>query len=349
MLAYRITQFGAPLAEMKEANPAPKGTEVLLKMTGCGVCHSDVHIWEGHFDMGGGRKVPAVSNDTLPLAMGHEVAGEVVAVGPEASGVKVGDRRVVYPWIGCGQCATCKAGDEHLCNKPRQIGVNVDGGFADHVLVPHARYLLDYTGVDHDLACTFACSGLTAFSALKKIGKLGDGQPLLIIGAGGVGLAGVKLAKAVTGVAPIVADIDDKKLELAKQAGAADVINSTAADAVKRLVAQTGGGVAGAVDFVGAESSTKFGTSVLRKGGKLVIVGLFGGTFSVPVPMFPFRSWTVQGSMTGRLDELKELLELGRRGLVQSPPISNRPLAQAGQTVEDLKAGRIMGRVVLHP
>lgn len=349
MLAYRITQFGAPLAAMKEANPAPKGTEVLLKMTGCGVCHSDVHIWEGHFDMGGGRKVPAVSNDTLPLAMGHEVAGEVVAFGPEASGVKVGDRRVVYPWIGCGQCATCKAGDEHLCNKPRQIGVNVDGGFADHVLVPHGRYLLDYTGVDHDLACTFACSGLTAFSALKKIGRLSEGQALLIIGAGGVGLAGVKLAKAVTGVAPIVADIDDKKLELAKQAGAADVINSTASDAVKRLVAQTGGGVAGAVDFVGAESSTKFGTSVLRKGGKLVIVGLFGGSFTVPVPMFPFRSWTVQGSMTGRLDELQELLELGRKGLVQSPPISNRPLAQAGQTVEDLKAGRVMGRVVLHP
>jgi D-arabinose 1-dehydrogenase-like Zn-dependent alcohol dehydrogenase len=349
MLAYRITQFGAPLTEMKEANPAPKGTEVLLKMTGCGVCHSDVHIWEGHFDMGGGRKVPAVSNDTLPLAMGHEVAGEVVAVGPEATGVKVGDRRVVYPWIGCGQCATCKAGDEHLCNKPRAVGVNIDGGFADHVLVPHGRYLLDYTGVEHDLACTFACSGLTAFSALKKIGKLGDGQPLLIIGAGGVGLAGVKLAKAVTGVAPIVADIDDKKLELARAAGASDVINSTAADAVKRLVAQTGGGVAGAVDFVGAESSTRFGTSVLRKGGKLVIVGLFGGSFTVPVPMFPFRSWTVQGSMTGRLDELQELLELGRKGLVQSPPISNRPLAQAGATVEDLKAGRILGRVVLHP
>lgn len=349
MLAYRITQFGAPLTEMKEANPAPKGTEVLLKMTGCGVCHSDVHIWEGHFDMGGGRKVPAVSNDTLPLAMGHEVAGEVVAVGPEATGVKVGDRRVVYPWIGCGQCATCKTGDEHLCNKPRQVGVNIDGGFADHVLVPHGRYLLDYTGVDHDLACTFACSGLTAFSALRKIGKLSEGQPLLIIGAGGVGLAGVKLAKAVTGVAPIVADIDDKKLELAKQAGASDVINSSAADAAKRLVAQTGGGVQGAVDFVGAESSTKFGTSVLRKGGKLVIVGLFGGSFTVPVPMFPFRSWTVQGSMTGRLDELQELLDLGRKGLVQSPPISNRPLAQAGQTVADLKAGRILGRVVLHP
>lgn len=349
MLAYRVTQFGAPLTEMKGPNPAPKGTEVLLKMTGCGVCHSDVHIWEGHFDMGGGRTVPAVSNDTLPLAMGHEVAGEVVALGPDATGVKVGDRRVVYPWIGCGQCATCKAGDEHLCNKPRAVGVNVDGGFADHVLVPHARYLLDYSGVEHDLACTFACSGLTAFSALKKIGKLREGEPLLIIGAGGVGLAGVKLAKAVTGVAPIVADIDDKKLELAKQAGASEGINSTAGDAVKRLVAQTGGGVMGAVDFVGAESSTKFGTSVLRKGGKLVIVGLFGGTFSVPVPMFPFRSWTVQGSMTGRLDELQELLDLGRKGLVQSPPISNRPLNQAGATVEDLKAGRIMGRVVLHP
>lgn len=349
MLAYRITQFGAPLSAMQEANPKPKGSEVLLKVTGCGVCHSDVHIWDGYFDMGGGRKVPAISNDTLPVAMGHEVAGEVIELGPDAKGVKIGDRRVVYPWIGCGQCAICNRGEEHLCNKPRAIGVNRDGGFADHVLVPDAKYLVDYSGLDHDLACTFACSGLTAFSAIKKIGKIGAGGSLLIIGAGGLGLVGIKLAKAVTGVAPIVADIDDKKLEAAKAAGAAEVINSSAPDAAKRLIAMTGGGVTGAVDFVGAESSVKFGTGVLGKAGKLVIVGLFGGSITLPVPMFPFRSWSIQGSMTGSLAELEELIDLGRKGIVQSPPLATRPLAEAQKTVEELKAGKIVGRIVLHP
>ena len=198
MQSYRITRFGQPLEAANEPDPSPKGSEVLLRVTGCGVCHSDLHLWEGFFDLGGGKKLPVGSGEgALPLTLGHEIAGEVIALGPEASGVALGDKRVVFPWIGCGACAYCQRGEEHLCGKSRALGVARPGGYSDRILVPHARYLLDYTGMPTELACTFACSGLTAYSALKKIGRLSESEPLLIVGAGGVGLAGVRLAKAV--------------------------------------------------------------------------------------------------------------------------------------------------------
>lgn len=349
MLSYNVTKFGQRLEPANQPDPVPQGSEVLLRVTNCGVCHSDLHLWDGYFDLGGGKKLPVGGGEgALPMTLGHEITGEVIALGPDASGVAIGDKRVVFPWIGCGTCAYCLRGDEHICNKPRALGINRPGGYADRVLVPHGRYLLDYSGLPPELACTFACSGLTAYSALKKIGKLAADEPLLIIGAGGVGLAGVRLAKAVCGVAPIVADINDAKLEAAKAAGAAAVINSSAADAGKQLFKLTGG-VIGAVDFVGADSSANFGQAGLRKGGKLVIVGLFGGTFSIPVAMFPMRSMTISGSFVGSLAEMHELLELGKKGLVAPIPVRQRPLADAADTLADLKAGKIVGRVVLAP
>ncbi|HRD79088.1 MAG TPA: alcohol dehydrogenase catalytic domain-containing protein, partial [Hyphomicrobiaceae bacterium] len=114
------------------------------------------------------------------------------AVGPEASGAAVGDKRVVYPWIGCGTCHTCTSGDEQLCNAPQALGVHRDGGFATKVLVPDTRYLVEYAPLPEAQACTYACSGLTAFGALKKLVPFPSGGRLLIIGAGGVGLSGVR-------------------------------------------------------------------------------------------------------------------------------------------------------------
>ncbi|MCW5731848.1 MAG: alcohol dehydrogenase catalytic domain-containing protein [Alphaproteobacteria bacterium] len=347
MLSYRVASFGEQLKEAREPDPEPKGAEVLLRIEASGVCHSDLHLWEGYFDMGAGKKLPFGS--ALPLTLGHEIAGEVLAVGPEASGVKVGDRRVVFPWIGCGQCAFCRAGDEHLCGKPQALGINRHGGYADRVLVPHSRYLIDFAGVPAELACTLACSGLTAFGALKKVGRLAEGQRLLIVGAGGVGMAAVRLAEIVTGQAPIVADIDDAKLAAAKAAGAAEVINTREDGAAKKIFGMSGGGVAAALDFVGSEPSVNFAVGALKKGGRLFIVGLFGGLLSMPIPMFPFRVIQIGGSYVGSLADMQELVALARSGRVQPIPITRRPLAEASRTLEDLKAGRIVGRVVLAP
>lgn len=352
MDSYRVTAFGAPLALQSEPTPVPKGREVLVRTTGCGVCHSDVHLHEGSFDLGGGRKVDMARSVGLPRTLGHEIVGEVVAIGegvPHGE-AHVGQRRVVFPWIGCQQCPVCKSGDEHLCNQPRALGVNRDGGYASHVLVPDPKYLFAYDGLDDALAATYACSGLTAFGALKKAREaVKHGGELLIIGAGGVGLSGVRMAEAVTGVKPIVADLDKAKWAAAREAGAKETIDPRDPEAGKALYRMTGGGVAAAIDFVGAAASFTFGFNALRKSGRLVIVGLFGGSASLPVPMIPLKNATVIGSYVGNLEDMHELMTLARSGKVPGLPIATRPLADANEVLSSLAAGKIVGRVVLRP
>lgn len=173
MISYQVDTFGRPLAQVVRDIPTPKGTEVVLQVGSCGVCHSDVHLHDGYFDLGNDVKLDMTRTVKPPRTLGHEIAGTVVAVGPEAQGVSIGDRRVVFPWIGCGTCSLCTAGQEHLCNSPQALGIHRDGGFATHTVVPHGKYLLDYGNLAEEQACTYACSGLTAYSALKKVAPLG--------------------------------------------------------------------------------------------------------------------------------------------------------------------------------
>jgi D-arabinose 1-dehydrogenase-like Zn-dependent alcohol dehydrogenase len=349
LLSQHFTAFGAPLAQSERATPRPIGSEVLLRVAACGVCHSDLHLRDGYFELGEGKRIDLSRGIPLPHVLGHEILGEVAALGPEARGLAVGESRVVYPWIGCGACAVCARGEEQLCAKPRALGVNVAGGYADHVLVPHPRYLFDFGALPEALACTYACSGLTAYGALRKVAPLGTDDPLLILGAGGVGLAGVRLARQVTGQAPLVADLDAAKRNAALAAGATAAIDPQAPDAAKALVKATGGGVAAAIDFVGAESSARFGYEVLRKGGTLVLVGLFGGALRLPLPMLPLRAISLRGSYVGSPREFAELLALARSGAVAPIPVRTRPLAEAEAALRDLKAGRVTGRIVLEP
>jgi D-arabinose 1-dehydrogenase-like Zn-dependent alcohol dehydrogenase len=349
MRSYQMTAFGAALEPVDAPTPAPTGTEVLLKISACGVCHSDLHLRDGYFGMGEDRKLDLSRGIPLPHVLGHEIVGEVVALGPDARGAALGDRRVVYPWIGCGECAVCARGEEQLCAKPCALGVNVAGGYADHVLVPHPRYLLDFAGIPEEIACTYACSGLTAYGALKKVAPLGKDDPLLIIGAGGVGLAAVRMAKQVTGMAPVVADIDAAKRDAAMAGGASASLDPAAEGAAKNLIRSTGGGVAAAIDFVGADSSFQFGFDVLRKGGRLVSVGLLGGSFRVALPLLPLRAISLMGSYVASLADLRDLIALGQAGAIPPIPVSSRPLARVEATLQDLKAGRILGRAVVRP
>ena len=352
MDSWRITAFGGPLEKQSNPTPAPTGREVLVRVMGCGVCHSDVHLADGYFDLGGGRKVDLAKSLNIPRTMGHEIGGEVIAVGPDVQPdeAKAGDKRVVYPWIGCGTCTTCTSGDEHLCNEPKALGVNTDGGFASHVLVPGPQYLFAFDGIDEALACTYACSGLTAFGALKKAkAALAGGGDLLIIGAGGVGLSGVRMAEAVTGVKPIVADIDQAKWPAAMQAGAKATLDPANADAVKSLMRSTGGGPVAVIDFVGAAASFTFGFNALRKGGRLIVVGLFGVAASLPVPMIPLKNATIMGSYVGNLEDMAEMMTLARSGRVPALPVAKRPLHEVGDVLAALKGGKIVGRTVVVP
>lgn len=348
MHAQAIAHYGKPLEALQRDTPTPTGSQVLLRVQRCGVCHSDVHIQDGHFDLGEGKQLDISASHQLPLIPGHEIQGEVLALGPEAEGVTVGDQRVVFPWIGCGQCASCQRGEEHLCSgSPQCLGINVDGGYGDHVLVPHSRYLLDYSGIDPALAAVCMCSGLTAYSALSKAAPLAAGDTLAIVGLGGVGMMGLQLARARYPEVELLAlDVSDDKLSTAQQAGAQRVCRADDPTALKQALKATGG-VAAAVDFVGSEGSLAATNRLLRKGGRGIIVGLFGGKFSMPIPMFPLRAISLQGSYVGSLQEARELLALVAAGAVQAIPLSHRPLSAASQTLDDLRQGSITGRVVL--
>jgi alcohol dehydrogenase/propanol-preferring alcohol dehydrogenase len=346
MLSYQVEAFGRPLSQVLRETPKPQGSEVLLRVGSCGVCHSDVHLHDGYFDLGGDARLDMTRTVKPPRTLGHEIAGVVVAVGPDAQGVKHGERRVVFPWIGCGQCSLCDSGHEHLCNSPQAIGIHRDGGFADHVLVPHPRYLLDYGSLAEEQACTYACSGLTAYSALKKAGRIGAANPLVIIGAGGVGLSGIRLARQMFGVAPIVVEIDQGKWDIARAAGAGQVVDPTAEGALKALMKATGGAAA-VVDFVGAGSSFAFGFGALRKGGKLICVGLLGGATPIVPAMVSMKAVSVIGSYVGSLVEMQELMAIAGTGVLPDMPLTQQPLSAATAALEDLRAGRVRGRVIL--
>ena len=347
--SFRLTRIGAPLQATVEPLPQPTGTEVLLRVHACGVCHSDLHLAEGFFDLGQGQRLDLSKGMPLPLTLGHEIAGEVVAAGPLAGAPAVGQRRVVYGWIGCDACPSCRRGVEQHCDKPRALGVCRNGGFSDHVLVPHPRYLFDYGDLPQAFAATLACSGLTAYGALRKAAPITHDQPLLVIGAGGVGQAAIAIAHAMFGVGPVVADIDPAKREAALAAGASDAVDPQDPDLRRRLLRQTDGGFAAAIDFVGMGATAELGLSTLRKGGKLIAVGLFGGSISVALPTLPLRGVSVVGSYVGSLDEMGQLMALARSGVIAPTRIETRSLDQAQATLDDLRHGRIRGRAVLLP
>lgn len=341
-----LVAYGRPLCETIVDRPAPAGTEVLVRVERCGVCHSDLHIHDGYFDLGGERKLDITKDRALPFTLGHEIAGIVERMGEAAQGVRVGDRIAVYPWIGCGTCAACQAGDENLCSAHRHLGISVDGGYASHVLVPHPRYLLDYAPLSPGFAGPLMCSGLTAYAALKRLTERAERGAVLLIGLGGVGMMGLSIARALFSSPPIVADIDADKRKAALAAGAAAAYDPADPQARRAIMAATGGAL-GVCDFVGSDKSLQFATGVLARGGKVVVTGLLGGTFSTASAMFAIKAMTIEGTLTGTLAEARELLALARDGKITPIPTRDRPLTEAQAALDDLRAGSVVGRTVL--
>ncbi|MFI4989169.1 MAG: alcohol dehydrogenase [Alphaproteobacteria bacterium] len=350
MRSFKVAEFSAPLAAIEVPTPQPEGTQVLLKVRAAGVCHSDLHIWEGGYQLGHGRGQLSLKDRgvSLPLTMGHETVGEVVALGPDAEGVAPGEVRLIYPWIGCGACDVCRAGDENMCLKPRCLGVHCDGGYADHITVPHPRYLLDLKGLDPVTAAPYACSGVTTYSALKKV-EFALHEPIVIFGAGGLGLMALSLLKAMGGKGAIVVDIDAKKREAAMSAGALATIDGSAPDAARRIMEAAGRPIRAAIDLVGNPQTAQLGFDCLTRGGKLVMVGLFGGGAPWALPLIPIKAVTIQGNYVGNLRETQELLDLVRVKKVPPIPVTRRPLDQAYAALVDLREGKLVGRAVLTP
>ena len=345
MKAYQVVEQAKPLQENEFETPQPSGKEVLLKTVACGVCHSDVHIHEGFFDLGGGQQLPMPLLE--PLTMGHEIFGEVVDFGEEVTGIGKGEKYVAYPWIGCGDCDLCNNDKTHFCTNNTNLGIQIGGGYGDHVLVPDAKYLFKAGDTPDNLAGSYACRGLTAFSALKKAEPYPNDNSLVIVSAGGLGLLALKIAKAAYGINPIVIDIDDEKLAAAKEAGASEVINSSTEGAAEKLLELTGGGANAIVDFVGAEASVNFGYNLLARGGTYVVVGLFGGQITIPLPMQTILSKNLKGSYVGSYGEMEELMALVTAGKIEPVEVESRDVSEVNRTLQEMKQGKLQGLVAL--
>ena len=350
MKSARILDANQPLELSESANPKPEGNQVLVKVKSVGVCHSDLHLWEGGYDLGDGQFMKVTDRGVkYPVTPGHEIAGIVEEIGDSVSNVSKGDEVLVFPWMGCGNCPACKVGNENLCDTPKSMGVFQDGGYSDYSLVPDSKYLAKLDGVDPDSATSLACSGLTAYTAIKKSNQ-NSPEFLTIIGAGGLGLMGVQIAKAITSAKIICVDLDDEKLKTAKELGADYIFNSKDSETSQKILALCNDkGTDSVVDFVNAPPTVKLGLSILRKRGNLVLVGLFGGSIELSLVTVPLKSIIIQGAYTGNYNDMVELLELARKGILNSIISKRYSLENANTALEDLKARKIIGRAVINP
>jgi alcohol dehydrogenase, propanol-preferring len=351
MKAARIVKVNEPLQVQELQTPKPKGSQILVKVQASGVCHSDVHVWEGYYEGIGGQPLKTTDRGVkYPLTPGHEIAGIVDNLGEQVEGFSKNEKVLVYPWIGEGRCPACKIGQENLCDKPRSLGIYGDGGYAEYVLVPNSKYLVKIgDDMDTDTSAPLSCAGLTAYGAVKNANLKPDDN-VVIVGTGGLGLMAIQLAKAVTGARIIAMDIDDKKLEVAKKEGADIIVNSKKEDPTKATMELTDKlGADAVIDFVNATKTVEAEMQFLRRRARLVLVGLFGGELRLSLVAMPTRAYKLIGSYTGSLQDMVELVSLAKRGVVK-PVISNRfRLSQATEALTMLKKGKIVGRGVINP
>jgi propanol-preferring alcohol dehydrogenase len=354
MRSAKIIEFNKPLKIEEGETPKPRGSEVLLRVQSAGVCHSDIHLWQGGYDGPGGQFLKTTDRGVkYPLTPGHEIAGVIDTLGEQAEGFTKNEKVIIFPWIGEGLCPACKVGEENLCDKPRSLGIYKDGGYADYVLVPSYKYLIklgdDIEENDTDSSAPLSCSALTAYGAVKN-SNLTPNDTVVIVGVGGLGLMGIQLTKAITGARIIAMDLDDNKLKAAKENGADEIINSKKEDSVKAVMELTDRlGADAVIDFVNSSKTVETDMNFLRRRAKLVLVGLFGGELKLNLVSMPTRAYKLIGSYTGSIDDLTNLVSLAKRGIIK-PVISNRfKLDQATEALTMLKDGKILGRGVINP
>jgi alcohol dehydrogenase, propanol-preferring len=351
MKAARIVNVNEPLQVQDVQTPKPKDSQILVKVQSVGVCHSDVHVWEGYYEGISGQQLKTTDRGVkYPLTPGHEIAGIVDSLGEQVEGFSKYEKVLVYPWVGEGMCPACKIGQENLCDKPRSLGIYTDGGYAEYVLVPNYKYLVKIgDDMDTDISAPLACAGLTAYGAIKNANLKPDDN-VVIVGTGGLGLMAIQLAKAVTGARIIAMDIDDKKLEVAKKEGADIIVNSKKEDPVKAIMELTGKlGADAVIDFVNATKTVETDIQFLRRRAKLLLVGLFGGELKLSLVTMPTRAYKIIGSYTGSLEDMVELVSLAKRGVIKQVVSKRFKLNQAGEALQMLKDGKIVGRGVINP
>ncbi|MFE7842252.1 NAD(P)-dependent alcohol dehydrogenase [Streptomyces sp. NPDC057474] len=356
MRAVRLTHWGGPPVVTEAERPAPRGEEVLVRVEAAGLCGSDLHVL-------------AAKPDALPylppFTLGHEVAGRVAELGPDAIGPRTGERVVVYgPW-GCGRCGRCAAGAENYCDRRAArdeartgtgAGLGRDGGLTDFLLVPSGRLLLPVGDLDPTQAAPLSDAGLTSYHAVTGIRPaladagvgVGVGASVVVIGIGGLGHLAVQILRATASAQVLAVDIREEAIALADECGAhfGTVVRANTADVLRKRTARAG--VDAVLDFVGTSATLRLGLSVLRSGGVLSLVGSGGGELTVRKPGALPPGLRISLPFWGTRPDLEQVVALARSGAVRVAT-QRFPLSRALEAIDTLRSGGVRGRAVLIP
>ena len=337
MRAIRFHGQGRPVAVEQVDEPRPGPGDVLIDVAAAGVCGTELHFLDGLL-------TPA----TTPITLGHEVAGVVAEVGPGVVGVAPGDRVAVHYLHACHRCPSCRAGDDHLCDSPLGfLAFVTDGGFADRIAVPASAVVPVPEGLDLSVAATLCCSATTALHAVDVAG-VQPGASAVVYGTGGVGLAMVQVLREA-GARPIAVARNPERLALARELGAEATVNAATEDVAARIREVTGGSGADVVfELVGTRQTGAAALASLGQRGTLVYVGYSFDTVELTPLSLVVPEQRIVTSVGNRRSELVAALDLADRGRLRTT-VTEYPLEMASRALDDLRAGRVVGRAVLRP
>jgi propanol-preferring alcohol dehydrogenase len=343
MLAVRLHAPGEPLRVEEVPLPEPRGTEVRMRVAGCGVCRTDLHVVDGIQ-----RRV------TLPRILGHEIGGWIDAAGPDAgpglaaAGLREGDAVVVYGGWGCGQCRECRRGAMQRCADSIAPGFQADGGYAEAMLVPDAGTLEPIGALDPAHAAPLADAGMTALRAVTRLDRwLTEGARVAVIGAGGVGqfaIQALRLGTSGASLRIVVADPEPHRRQRAGALGADATLPEAVPDA---MLAALDGPADVALDFVGSDDTLAQATGAVAPGGAVAIVGEAGGSVRFGIEEAPLESWLTTVAWGSR-DDLRSVVRLAIDGRLEWTT-ERAPLREANRAHERVRSGMVDGRVVLVP
>ncbi len=339
MRAARYYGPGQPLRIDSLPVPAIGDHDALVRVRAAGVCHTELHFLSGLLNLG-----------VSPLILGHEIAGQVEAVGAHVRNVKPGHRVLVYYYQGCGACPWCLRGQENLCDDIRaELGFITDGGYAEYVRAASRCLIPIPDGLSFEEAATLGCSATTAVHAAKSIAGLRQGEWAVVYGVGGVGFALVQLCRLM-GAQVIAVGRSAAKLAKAGELGAEATVNASQANVVEEVLRLTHGRGADVVfELVGSAETMQNSVAMLAKRGRLVFIGYSQDPFTATTVLLVIKEAVVTASLGSTLAELREAIDLAAAGKIHAVVDRTYPLEQANQALDDLKAGRIVGRAVLVP
>jgi propanol-preferring alcohol dehydrogenase len=333
-----LHSFAEPLRIEEIPTPSPGPGEVLIEVAACGVCHSDLHLAMGEWDL-----LKPITK--LPLTLGHEVTGTIASIGESVTGLGLGDR-VGVPWLHwtCGECEFCLMGRETLCSKQQITGCTVDGGFAEFIKAKASHIAKLPDELSFEEAAPLLCAGVTVHSAMKKA-DVQAGQKVAVFGVGGLGHLAIQLAR-VKGADVVAVDVAEDKLELARECGAGVVVNAATTLAHKEIKKATGGGAHVVMVTSGSRAAYETALRSIRKAGTLAIVGMAPEPVPLSTVAMVSGEYRIVSSAVGSREELREVLQLAAEGKVKCR-IETRAFDQADVAMNEMKEGRLVGRVVL--